>query len=208
MTEPFRPALFLDRDGVVNVDYGYVSRWERFHYIPGVEAVIQAANDLGWVVVIVTNQSGIARGYFSEADIAALHETLTQDLASRGARIDAIYACPYLPGCGSLLYDRDSEDRKPKPGMLLRAARDLNLDLARSHMIGDQARDMQAAAAAGVTGHFFPGGNLWDFAVAHIADFRSRDCPAARRHIPPRRLPETGSSAQVAQQRPDLSSLR
>lgn len=163
-----RPALFLDRDGVINRDHGFVSTWERFDPIEGIIDTVAAANAAGWPVVVVTNQSGIARGYFTEDDVAAFHARLRGWLAMNGAQLDAIYLCPYLPGAPLAAYDRDSEDRKPRPGMLLRAARDLTLDLARSYLIGDRETDVQAAQAAGATGLLFPGGDLWAFARARI----------------------------------------
>jgi D-glycero-D-manno-heptose 1,7-bisphosphate phosphatase len=170
-----RPALFLDRDGVINLDHGYVATWARFEMMPGVARTIAAANAAGWAVVVVTNQSGIARGFHTEADVQALHAQLCAELERVGAVIDAVYYCPYLSGAAVAAYDRASEDRKPAPGMILRAASDLTLDLGRSALIGDQDSDMQAARAAGVVGHRFAGGDLWDFAAARLSALAEAD---------------------------------
>ncbi|MFC2970331.1 D-glycero-alpha-D-manno-heptose-1,7-bisphosphate 7-phosphatase [Acidimangrovimonas pyrenivorans] len=163
-----RPALFLDRDGVINVDHGYVHRWEDFEYVPGIVELIRHFNGLDWPVVVVTNQSGIARGYYSEEQMHALHAALQADLAQQGARLDAVYFCPYLKGAPVAAYDRNSPDRKPKPGMLLRAAREMGLDLAASILIGDGERDIIAAQVAGARGFLFKGVNVWDFARARV----------------------------------------
>ncbi len=161
MSVPARPALFLDRDGVLNHDHGYVGTAERFEWIDGATEAIRHANQYGWLVFVVTNQSGIARGYFSEAQFHALMEYVRVDLANKsGGRIDDIRHCPWLPDAPLPVWRSDSDWRKPGPGMLLDLMRHWRVDLARSLMIGDQGSDMQAAAAAGVTGHLFTGGNL------------------------------------------------
>lgn len=140
-----RKALFLDRDGVVNADHGYVHRKENFDFVDGVFDLVSAARGKGYAVVIITNQSGIGRGYYTEAALVELMGWLKTKLA-----YDAYYFCPYHPEHGIGEFKRESEDRKPHPGMLLRAAKDHGLDLARSLMIGDQETDMQAAKKAGV----------------------------------------------------------
>lgn len=162
-----RPALFLDRDGVLNVDHGYVSRWADFEWIAGAKAVIGAFNRAGWWVFVVTNQSGIGRGYYTEADMHALHGAMTQDLAADGLRIDAFYHCPHHPEAVIEAYRHpDPPDRKPNPGMLLRAMADWPVDRAASFMIGDKPGDMEAAARAGVEGLLFEGGDLRAFLKA------------------------------------------
>ncbi|MEL6978464.1 MAG: HAD family hydrolase [Pseudomonadota bacterium] len=165
-----RPALFLDRDGVINVDHGYVGSWDRFEFISGIAAVITAANQAGRAVVVVTNQSGVARGYFTEADVALLHERMTGALEAQGARIDRIEMCPYLPGAPLPEYDRDSPARKPAPGMLLSAIKALQIDASSSDLIGDKPSDVEAAAAAGVRGHLFSGGDMRAFVAARLTD--------------------------------------
>ncbi|MFT3719045.1 D-glycero-alpha-D-manno-heptose-1,7-bisphosphate 7-phosphatase [Pseudorhodoferax sp.] len=145
-----RSALFLDRDGVVNVDHGYVYRTEDFHFIDGIFDVVSAANRAGYVVVIVTNQAGIGRGYYSEADFFRLMDWVRTEFERRGCRIDAVYFCPDHPEHGIGPYRRDTDFRKPGPGMLLRAAEEIGIALETSIMVGDKASDMEAARAAGV----------------------------------------------------------
>lgn len=164
-------ALFLDRDGVLNVDHGYVGRWVDFDWITGAPEAIARFNRAGWRVVVVTNQSGVARGFYSLADVEALHMEVNVDLARRGAHIDAFYACPYhSEGVVPEYIVPDHEDRKPNPGMLLKAAVDLSIDLSRSVMVGDSLSDLEAARRAGVTGLLFPGGDLFAFLDATLAE--------------------------------------
>jgi D-glycero-D-manno-heptose 1,7-bisphosphate phosphatase len=166
-----KPALFLDRDGVINADKGYVSRVEDFEWIEGAAEAIANFNRRGWHVFVVTNQSGIARNYYSEDDMHALHDWMQARLAEQGARIDRIYYCPYHEEGENPRYRRDSFDRKPKPGMLLRAMSDFPVRREQSFMIGDKEADMEAARAAGVAGFLFTGGNLASFAEWTLAGF-------------------------------------
>lgn len=170
MTRLLRPALFLDRDGVLNEDRGYVHRWEDFRWIPGAREAVAAFNARNWWVFVVTNQSGVGRGYYPEADVLALHARMEADLAAAGARIDAFYHCPFHP---EALEDRyrhpDPPDRKPNPGMLLRAMADWPVDAARSVMVGDKAIDLEAGQRAGVRSLLFPGGDLEAFLAAEVA---------------------------------------
>lgn len=170
MSRPLRPALFLDRDGVLNEDRGYVHRWEDFCWIPGAREAVAAFNARGWWVFVVTNQSGVGRGYYPEADVLALHARMEADLAAAGARIDAFYYCPLHP---EALEDRyrhpDPPDRKPNPGMLLRAMADWPVDAASSVMVGDKAIDLEAGQRAGVRSLLFPGGDLFAFLAAEVA---------------------------------------
>ena len=167
----FRPALFLDRDGVINVDKGYVSRIEDFEFVQGAAAAISAFNARNWFVFVVTNQSGIARNYYTEADMETLHRWMLAELAEKGAKIDRIYHCPYHDEGENPAYRRDSFDRKPKPGMLLRAMADFPVRREQSFLIGDKEADIQAAKAAGIAGFLFSGGNLADFAEWTLASF-------------------------------------
>ncbi|MBI1361350.1 MAG: D-glycero-beta-D-manno-heptose 1,7-bisphosphate 7-phosphatase [Alphaproteobacteria bacterium] len=165
-----RPALFLDRDGVINVDKGYVSRIEDFVWIDGAAEAIAAFNARGWWVFVVTNQSGVAYGYYGEAEMAKLHAWMSAELGARGARIDHIYHCPYHVDGKVERYRRDSYDRKPKPGMLVQAMTDYPVIRERSFLIGDKETDLEAARAAGVAGFLFPGGDLASFAEWALAD--------------------------------------
>jgi D-glycero-D-manno-heptose 1,7-bisphosphate phosphatase len=143
-------ALFLDRDGVINVEHNYVHRPEDFHFQQGIFELCAAAQDLGYRLIVVTNQAGIARGYYTESQYHELTKWMIERFRERNVQIAHVYYCPYHPVHGIGEYRLDSPDRKPKPGMLLRAQADYGLDLASSVMIGDQVSDIQAAAAAGV----------------------------------------------------------
>lgn len=143
-------ALFLDKDGVINVDHGYVCSAERTDFIEGIFELCRAATRRGYRIVVVTNQAGIARGYYTEADFLAYMDWLREEFRRRDARIDAVYFCPHHPVHGQGAYLRDCECRKPRPGMILMAARELGLDLAHSVLLGDTASDIAAGQAAGV----------------------------------------------------------
>lgn len=163
MASELRPALFLDRDGVLNVDHGYVHRPDQFEWVPGAVETIRLANELGYLVVVVTNQAGIARGFYTEETFREFMTWLVAEAASHGARIDAYYYSPYHPVHGLGDYLKDSDCRKPKPGMLLKAFAEHPIDRSRSLMVGDFETDVQAAEAAGIPGHRFLGGNLLEF---------------------------------------------
>ena len=145
-------AVFLDRDGVINQDTGYVSCVDDFHFIDGTIEALQILKKKGYCLVVVTNQSGIARGYFTEEQFMSLTEWMDWSLADRDVDLDGIYYCPHHPTAGVGEYRQECNCRKPAPGMLLDAAKDLKIDLANSYMVGDKAGDLQAAKAAGV-GH-------------------------------------------------------
>lgn len=145
-----RPALFLDRDGVVIDDTQYVGRVDQIRWIPGSAEAVRRANDAGFAVVVVSNQSGVARGLFGEAEVEIIHRHIRDHfLAEAGATFDRFYYCPHHETEGGERYRIDCDCRKPKPGMLLRAARELDLDLNRSWLVGDRLSDMQAGIAAG-----------------------------------------------------------
>ncbi|MDL9999602.1 HAD-IIIA family hydrolase [Variovorax sp. J22P240] len=165
-----RTALFLDRDGVINLDTGYPSKPEDITFVDGASDAIRFARSQGHSVVVVTNQSGIARGYASEAQVLALHRWMAARLDEEGAQVDAWYHCPYHDQAKIPAYGHgDHFDRKPNPGMLLRAANDLHIDLANSFLIGDNESDVLAASRAGVSGHLFKGGSLLQFARPILA---------------------------------------
>jgi len=161
---PLRPALFLDRDGVLNEDRGFVHRWDDFRWIPGAREAVAAFNRAGWLVIVVTNQSGVGRGYYAEDDVHALHARMQEDLAAAGARIDAFYHAPQHPEAPVEAYRHpDPPLRKPNPGMILRALEDWPIDREASLLVGDKGSDLEAAQRAGVRGVLFAGGDLREF---------------------------------------------
>ncbi|ABE54669.1 D-alpha,beta-D-heptose 1,7-bisphosphate phosphatase [Shewanella denitrificans OS217] len=145
-----KKAVFLDRDGVINKDTGYVHLVDDFVYIEGVFDACLALKKMGYLLVVVTNQSGIARGMYSEDEFHSLTEWMDWNFADKGVELDGIYYCPHHNEKGIGEYKHDCDCRKPKPGMLIDAAQFLNIDLSQSVMVGDKADDMRAAIAAGV----------------------------------------------------------
>ncbi|MFY1027437.1 D-glycero-beta-D-manno-heptose-1,7-bisphosphate 7-phosphatase [Actinobacillus seminis] len=142
-------AIFLDRDGTLNIDYGYVHEIDQFHFIEGSIEALQQLKQMGYLLVLVSNQSGIARGYFSEQQFLQLTEWMDWSLADRGVDLDGIYYCPHHPdGIGE--FKQDCNCRKPKAGMLSQAIKELKIDPARSIMIGDKMEDMMAGKSAGI----------------------------------------------------------
>ena len=145
-----RRAAFIDRDGVVNIDHGYVFRREDFQFVPGTLAACAQLHRHGLALVVVTNQSGIGRGLYGEDDYRRLTEWMRAEFAAAGAPLAGVYHCPHHPQAPLAEYRRACDCRKPAPGMLLAAARELSLDLGRSVLFGDKASDIEAAVAAGV----------------------------------------------------------
>jgi D-glycero-D-manno-heptose 1,7-bisphosphate phosphatase len=145
-----RKALFLDRDGVINVDHGYVCAPERTEFIDGIFELCRQAKGLGYLLVVITNQAGIGRGYYSEQQYLDYMNWMRTVFQQHSAPLDAVYHCPHHPTDGVGAFRRECDCRKPAPGMLLRAQRDLGLDLARCILIGDKASDMAAGHSAGV----------------------------------------------------------
>jgi D-glycero-D-manno-heptose 1,7-bisphosphate phosphatase len=145
---------------VINRDHHYVGTREKFEWMPGARAAIRRATQAGWHVFVVTNQSGVARGFYTEADLMALHAWMIDEVRRERGTIDDIRYCPYHPDGTVAAYRRHSDWRKPAPGMLLDLIRAWELDPARCVMIGDQLSDLAAAAAAGVAGHLFTGDDL------------------------------------------------
>jgi D,D-heptose 1,7-bisphosphate phosphatase len=156
-------ALFLDRDGVLNVDHGYVGSRERFEWMDGALDAIRYASEAGWRVFVVTNQSGVARGLYTEDAVRELLTWMAGEVRGAGGTIDDVRFCPFHPDAVVEAYRQAHPWRKPLPGMLLDLIRVWDLDPKRAVMVGDQKTDMQAAAAAGVAGHLFRGGNLLAF---------------------------------------------
>lgn len=143
-------ALFLDRDGVINLEHNYVCSPDRFHFQDGIFELCLAAQKLGYLLLVVTNQAGIARGYYSESQFLNFTDWMIRKFVEQQVRIDRVYYCPYHPTHGIGRYRMDSQDRKPNPGMILRARDEFNLDLRSCILIGDQLSDIAAAEAAGV----------------------------------------------------------
>ncbi|MGC1872074.1 MAG: HAD family hydrolase [Acidobacteriaceae bacterium] len=146
----FRPALFLDRDGVVNREIGYLYRPDQVEFTPGIFDLCRRAQALGYALIIITNQSGIARQLYSETDFHSLMNWMTEEFSREHVKIEGYYFCPHHPEYGVGPYRRECEDRKPQPGMILKASSDHNIDLGRSVLVGDRCSDIQAGAAAGI----------------------------------------------------------
>jgi len=143
MKLPQQKAVFLDRDGVINVDHGYVSNIEDFEFADDVFPVMRSLTEKGYALIVVTNQSGIGRGYYTEEDFQTLTSWMLSRFAEEGVEISAVYHCPHSP-------EADCACRKPAPGMLLRAIREHSIDPEASWMVGDKSSDMEAAEAAGI----------------------------------------------------------
>ena len=156
-----RAAVIFDRDGVLNLDHGYVGEAERFEWMTGARGAIGRLNGRGVLVIVATNQSGVARGMFDMAAVEGIHDLMQSQLAADGAHIDAFYVCPFHPNAVVQAYRHpDHPDRKPNPGMILRAMADWNIDPARAVLVGDKPRDIAAATRAGIRGVLFPGGDV------------------------------------------------
>jgi D-glycero-D-manno-heptose 1,7-bisphosphate phosphatase len=204
MSEVANKALFLDRDGVINIERCYVHRRQDFSFQEGIFDLCQAAQSLGYLLLVVTNQAGIARGYYTESEFLELTEWMIGEFARQRIAIVRVYYCPYHPLYGVGKYKRESADRKPRPGMLLRAQADFNLDLRSSIVIGDKLSDIEAGRTAGVgtrimldskttgpsveKGDYYLTGSLYDvcsrfFAVSHDGAGLTRTTGALLRQI-------------------------
>ena len=166
-----KPAVFFDRDGVLNRDVGYPSRIEDIVWMEDAAQAIRLCNEAGFLLFIVTNQSGVARGYFSEDAVTTLHAQMRAALLAAGARIDDIRYCPHLADAVQDAYRRDCDCRKPKPGMLLDLMSKWPVDPARSFLVGDKQSDLDAAVAAGIDGHLFTSGSLSQFVSPLLARY-------------------------------------
>ena len=145
-------AVFMDRDGTLNEEVGYLSRLDALVLIPGAGEAVRRINESGMKAVVVSNQSGIARGYFTEAFVESVHDLLNRMLREQGAHIDRFYFCPHHPVHGNGPYKIQCDCRKPEPGLLLRAAEELDIDLGRSYLIGDMLKDIDTAKKVGAKG--------------------------------------------------------
>lgn len=168
-----RPAAFLDRDGVLNVDRGYTHRLEQLEWIAGAPQAVHMLNEAGYLVIVVTNQSGVARGFYGEAAVRQFHAHLQDALLAQGAHIDAFYYCPHHPEGTVKEFATGCRCRKPGTGMLEQAAREWPIDLGRSFMIGDKDDDIAAAAAFNVRGIKF------DSAVNSLSDLVRHEITAS-----------------------------
>lgn len=164
-----RPAIFFDRDGVLNEDSGYVFEISQLKWIEGAREAVKIANGAGYYVFVVSNQSGVARGFYEEAHVEALHQWMQNDLAKSGARIDAFEYCPYHPEATVERYRQASHRRKPAPGMINDLLERFPVDISQSFLIGDKPTDLEAAQAAGIRGYLFSGQNLAHFLKSVLA---------------------------------------
>ncbi len=173
-----RPAAFLDRDGVLNVDRGYTHRPDELIWIDGAREAVLRLNEAGFYVFVVTNQAGIAHGHYGESDVAAFHARMRSDLAAIGAHVDAFYHCPFHPDAAvDAFRASDHPDRKPNPGMILRAMAEWPVDRRGSFLIGDRASDLEAARRADIAGFLFDDGNLDATVDAILRDGRRAGQP-------------------------------
>lgn len=152
MAAPSRAAVFLDRDGVLNEDLGYVHRVEDLRLLSGVPEALIELRRRGYLLLVVTNQSGVARGHFGLDDVERFHAAVAAELARSGAGLDGFYVCPHLPDGAVARYRQTCDCRKPAPGLVLRAASEHGVDLTRSFLVGDKPDDIECAVRAGVTG--------------------------------------------------------
>jgi len=155
-----RKAVFLDRDGTLNVEVNYLYKPEDLRFIPGIIEAIRFWNEAGYLVVVVTNQAGVARGYYSEDDVIRLHEYINQQLETAGAHIDAFYYCPHHPEYGIGKYKVDCNCRKPKTGMLEKAISDFDIDVQESYLFGDKPSDIEAGEKLGIKSFLVNGKNF------------------------------------------------
>ncbi|HXS06164.1 MAG TPA: HAD family hydrolase [Rhizomicrobium sp.] len=167
-----KPAAFFDRDGVINLDHGYIGDASRFDLVEGAARVIRLCREAGYLVFVVTNQSGVAQGFFEEAAVESLHAHMKAILAAEGAFIDDLRYCPHHPEAKRERYRRDCACRKPAPGMILDIAKHWPVDLPRSFLVGDKESDMQAARAAGLRGFLYGGGPLDRFVAEAMSHMR------------------------------------
>lgn len=166
-----RRAVFIDRDGTISEEVGYINHPSRYRVFPYAAEAVRLLNEANYLAILVTNQAGVARGYFAEEMIGVVHNILTEELARGGARLDAIYYCPHHPSVGEAPYRLDCDCRKPKPGLIRRAVAEFDIDPAQSWMIGDRYSDTEMAQGAGVRPAFVLSGygrgewehqrNLW-----------------------------------------------
>ena len=193
-------AVFLDRDGTINEEVGYLDRIEKLRLIPGAAEAIRLINESGMKAIVVTNQSGVARGMFDEDFVHQVNTRLREMLRAEGAAIDGLYFCPHHPTEGLGDYLRTCDCRKPAPGLLLRAAEELRLDLARSYMVGDTLKDIEAGVRAGAQGILVRTGYGEEAAAELVPD----EDPRKNGDMMPHRVPieKAGTQGETAIVRP------
>jgi len=189
-----RPAVFLDRDGTLSHEVGYVNELSRFELYPYSVAAVRALNRAGFLAIVATNQAGVARGYYPESLVHEVHDALRARMSEGGARLDGVYVCMHHPSVGEPPYRQECDCRKPRPGMLLRAARELDVELRRSYVIGDREGDLKLAWSVGaravlVKSGYGRGELRWnapqwarqpDFVAEHLLEAVERICGEAR----------------------------
>ncbi|HJU54821.1 MAG TPA: HAD family hydrolase [Pyrinomonadaceae bacterium] len=184
-----RKAVFMDRDGTISEEVGYVNHPSRYRVFPYSAEAVRLLNEAGWLAILVTNQAGVARGYFTEDVITAVHGVLASELERDGARLDAVYYCAHHPTVGEPPYRFDCDCRKPKPGLIERAARDFDIDLAHSWMVGDRYSDIELAHNAGTRAAFVLSGygrGEWEYQRSvwkHQPDLVAEDLLEAAKKI-------------------------
>lgn len=184
-----RRAVFMDRDGTISEEIGYVNHPSRYRVFPYSAEAVRMLNEAGWLAILVTNQAGVARGYFTEELVGEVHGVLKQELRERGAQLDAIYYCAHHPTVGESPYRFDCDCRKPKPGLIRRAAADFDIDLTQSWMIGDRYSDIELARNARVHSAFVLSGygrGEWEYQRAtwkHDPELVAEDLLEAVRRI-------------------------
>lgn len=194
-------AVFIDRDGTISEEVGYINHASRFRLFPYAAAAIRLLNDNDWLAIVTTNQAGVARGYFSEDMIQTVHERMTNELANDGAKLDAIYYCAHHPSVGEPPYRFECDCRKPKPGLISKAAGDFVIDLSQSWMVGDRYSDVELARNAGVKSMFVLSGygrGEWEHQRAswkEEPDLVAEDLLQAVRHIVSSSTERAGNSA-------------
>jgi D-glycero-D-manno-heptose 1,7-bisphosphate phosphatase len=179
-----RPAVFFDRDGVLNIDCGYVGHVDRFEWVDGAPEAVKLANDLGYLVFVVTNQAGVARGMYGEGAVLDLHRHMQMQLGDIGARVDEFRYCPHHPEGIVPAYTTACSCRKPSPGMILDLIERWSVARSDSLMIGDKLTDIEAGTAAGIPSALFPGGNLRTF-LMHLIATKTNGAPAHPAFQPP-----------------------
>ncbi len=167
-----RPAIFFDRDGVLNMDTGYPHLFAEMRWVDGAIEAVRMANQAGYYVFVVTNQSGVARGLYDEPSVMALHRHMTAHFAENGAVIDDFRYCPHLPDAPVPQYRRDCDCRKPAPGMIRDLLAAWPVDPAHAFLVGDRATDLAAAQAAGIAGHLYESGSLSSFIAPLLKRYR------------------------------------